>query len=229
MKLQRLLSVLLIAGLGFTGMVHADLNEGLVAHYPFNGDANDESLYGNHGTVKGAVLSQDRFGKVDRAYLFDGNSSIEVGNSEELNFDSDSFTLAAWFKTTSTGWRRIISKGHYGWNQGYILGMAQTVIAGIGGNGNAEMVATRQTYNDGKWHHATLVVHSDLQKAVIYVDGIKQQLEENQSQRCGTLGGEGYQFDLSGRGNPRSLPAKWAGKPANRSGQYHKLRFFLQL
>ena len=29
----------------------ADLNEGLVAHYPFNGNANDESANGNNGTV----------------------------------------------------------------------------------------------------------------------------------------------------------------------------------
>ena len=39
-----------------------NLTDGLVAYYPFNGNANDESGYGNHGTVTGAVLTTDRFG-----------------------------------------------------------------------------------------------------------------------------------------------------------------------
>ena len=37
------------------GMAYADLNDGLVAYYPFNGNADDESGNGNHGTVYGAV------------------------------------------------------------------------------------------------------------------------------------------------------------------------------
>lgn len=31
--------------------VHADLSDGLIVYYPFNGNANDESGNGNHGTV----------------------------------------------------------------------------------------------------------------------------------------------------------------------------------
>ena len=34
--------------------------DGLVAWYPFNGNANDESGNGNDGTVNGAILSTDR-------------------------------------------------------------------------------------------------------------------------------------------------------------------------
>ncbi len=37
--------------------------EGLVAYYPFNGNADDESGNGNHGTVNGATPTTDRFGK----------------------------------------------------------------------------------------------------------------------------------------------------------------------
>ena len=35
--------------------------DGLVAWYPFNGNANDESGNGNDGNVIGATLSEDRF------------------------------------------------------------------------------------------------------------------------------------------------------------------------
>jgi hypothetical protein len=36
-----------------------NLDSGLVAYYPFNGNANDESGNGNNGTVNGAALTID--------------------------------------------------------------------------------------------------------------------------------------------------------------------------
>ena len=46
--------------------------DGLVGWWPFNGNANDESGNGNHGTVNGATLTTDRNGKANCAYSFDG-------------------------------------------------------------------------------------------------------------------------------------------------------------
>ena len=45
---------------------------GLVGWWPFNGNANDESGNGNHGTVNGATLAADRNGNAGKAYSFDG-------------------------------------------------------------------------------------------------------------------------------------------------------------
>ena len=50
--------------------------EGLVAWYPFNGNANDESGNGNNGTVNGATLTTDKDGNENSAYSFDGNDDI---------------------------------------------------------------------------------------------------------------------------------------------------------
>ncbi|MCU0468850.1 MAG: metal-binding protein ZinT [Arcicella sp.] len=47
-----------------------DLKNGLVACYPFNANANDATGNGNNGTVNGATLTTDRFGKVNSAYNF---------------------------------------------------------------------------------------------------------------------------------------------------------------
>ena len=41
---------------------------GLVAYYPFNGNANDASGNGNHGTVNGATLANDQNGNENKAY-----------------------------------------------------------------------------------------------------------------------------------------------------------------
>lgn len=53
---------------------------GIVGYWPMNGNANDESGYGNNGTVYGATLTTDRFGHDNQAYSFDGvNDYIDVG------------------------------------------------------------------------------------------------------------------------------------------------------
>ena len=56
--------------------VHAQsfLTNGLVAYYPFNGNANDE-VGTNNGTVYGATLTTDRFGNPNSAYSFNGTSA----------------------------------------------------------------------------------------------------------------------------------------------------------
>jgi len=69
---------------------------GLVAYYPFNGNANDESGNGNNGTVNGATLTTDRKGVANKAYSFDGvNDYIEIGDY----FDNTStLVFSFWFK-----------------------------------------------------------------------------------------------------------------------------------
>ena len=48
------------------------LQQGLVAWYPFDGNASDMSGNENHGTVYGATLGSDRFGEDGKSYNFDG-------------------------------------------------------------------------------------------------------------------------------------------------------------
>ncbi len=70
-----------------SGNAHAQLpsylpTNGLVAWYPFNGNANDESGNGNNGVVSGATLTTDRNGIANKAYYFDGQTSrIDINNS----------------------------------------------------------------------------------------------------------------------------------------------------
>lgn len=70
----------------------------LVAYYPFNGNANDESGNGNDGTVYGATLTTDRFGNPDSAYEFDGVDDYII---VEHDFACAEVTLSAWIQTSS--------------------------------------------------------------------------------------------------------------------------------
>jgi hypothetical protein len=78
------------------------LQNGLVAYYPFNGNANDESGNGNNGVVNGVTPSADRFGNENSAYSFDGmDDYIVVPNNNILNLGKADFSFSFWIKYPS--------------------------------------------------------------------------------------------------------------------------------
>ena len=106
-----LILVLFVIPLGISQDLPSNIPaNGLVAYYPFNGNANDESGNGNHGTVNGAILTSDRNGDDNTAYDFqvldwdsgnNGGDYIYIPHSSEFNFES--FTLSAWVYRKSVG------------------------------------------------------------------------------------------------------------------------------
>jgi Concanavalin A-like lectin/glucanases superfamily len=72
---------------------------GLVAYYPFNRNAMDESGNGNNGTVYGATLTTDRFGNAEEAYGFNGWNAYIVTTANNILSTCNKGTLSLWFKT----------------------------------------------------------------------------------------------------------------------------------
>ncbi len=94
-----------------------DLEDGLIAHYPFDGDAQDISVNANHGTVFRATLTEDRFGNVNGAYSFNqqNRTYINMGADESLRVSS-AVTMSAWIKNEGqlSPWSAVINKeGEY--------------------------------------------------------------------------------------------------------------------
>ncbi|HOD55514.1 MAG TPA: hypothetical protein PKJ08_13380 [Candidatus Cloacimonadota bacterium] len=58
---------------------------GLIAYYPFNKNAHDESGYGNNGIVNETILSTDRFNVPESSYLFSGENSYITIPSQSVN------------------------------------------------------------------------------------------------------------------------------------------------
>ncbi len=79
-----------------------NLNTGLVAYYPFNGNANDESWNGNDGTINGATLTTDRFGNLNSAYQFDGVNNNVTINTLTAMYGTGSRSLSLWMRPGST-------------------------------------------------------------------------------------------------------------------------------
>jgi hypothetical protein len=105
---------------------------GLVAYYPFNGNANDESGNGNNGTVTGATLTTDKNGNNNSAYDFNyngmqWNSGLHQATNIPYNssFNSNTITVSIWFYARSyffsgiTGndkVSRLVTRYQYGYN-----------------------------------------------------------------------------------------------------------------
>ena len=86
------------AGSSLNDPASTPFNHGLVAWYPFDGNASDMSGNGNHGTVNGATLGLDRFGEENKAYSFDGvDDYITLPDSDILELNQTDHSVGLWF------------------------------------------------------------------------------------------------------------------------------------
>ena len=77
---------------------HEEIDSGLVAYYPFNGDARDHSGNENHGVVDGPVLTRDRFGQENSAFRFDGEKSTIEANVRGMPAIYSPQSFSWWFR-----------------------------------------------------------------------------------------------------------------------------------
>lgn len=71
-----------------------NLDSGLLAYYPFNTNALDESGNGHDGTINGATLTEDRFGTANAAFMFDGINDHIVLDQHQATLTN--VTVCAW-------------------------------------------------------------------------------------------------------------------------------------
>ena len=89
------MAAMVIAGYSQVGFSQ-NLSEGLVAYYPFNGNANDESGNGNDGELKGDILSVDRFGKSNSAVQFKGKGDYVAVKRDSSIITNSGFSISFW-------------------------------------------------------------------------------------------------------------------------------------
>ena len=85
-----------------TNITDVNISNGLIAYYPFNGNADDYSGNGNHGIIHGAILSEDRCGINNNSMYFNGvDNWIEVPNSPSLQSTEQALSVSSWIKAES--------------------------------------------------------------------------------------------------------------------------------
>lgn len=196
-----------------TGVVYAsgiiffgeESNQGLVAHYPLDGDnynpstgkVTDKTPYSNDGTNNGATLTTDKFGHANKSMNFDGvDDYINIPSSNSLNPGSNNFSVEVWFKMNSVGTidaailynKESLYEASAG--GGYFTYAWQPNWAWFGG--------TSFPVNVGEWYHA-----------VVVYDGINQKLFKNGNlvysrAQTGIIGTNTNDLRIGARGAPNA-------------------------
>jgi uncharacterized delta-60 repeat protein len=154
--------------------------DGLVAFYPFDGNANDLSGNGLNGSPVNVTYDTNRFGITNSSVQLDGSTSyVGVNYSNLFNFAGNSeFTLAAWFKLNgfgsgSGGIGSLIVKGPASGLTDYGLecpGFGNYVLW-AGQDGQYPCVSTN-TLELGTWYHG-VVTYSNANWQ-LFLDGVLQ-------------------------------------------------------
>ncbi len=177
MKISKVLitSLLLVS---FSSSFSQSVTKGLIGYWPFNGNANDESVNNNHGKVTGAQLTVDRFGNKNSAYIFDGNGDyIDCGDSANLFVSTN--TTNFWFLYTDSTKAQVFvndANSNSGeWGANYYHHATAGLVATLGGGSNNSYIAsvTRRNYRyaDSMWHMFTSSYDAKTNALRFYLDG----------------------------------------------------------
>ena len=152
-------------------------DENLIAFYPFNGNANDESGNENHANVFGAALDQDRFGNEDCAYSFDGiGDYLEIESSPLFDGTTGSWSLWAYIEEFSEGnGRGLMSRSDASGSFNGVTLISSEEKAGFqikrSVQSNDHISIRGDTIVTGRWSHLGLVYEGG-GASRLYVDGL---------------------------------------------------------
>jgi gliding motility-associated-like protein len=152
-----------------------NLQQGLLAYYPFTGNANDSSGNGKHGTVNNATLANDRCGKSNSAYSFNGtNAYIEIPvGTLQTQYYSYSVWVNAAVIPSSGNYTYPFAIGASGVGQNIAINNNAMTgwAAGTTNNGTptVSLVAQGCQVTTNVWYHVVLI--RDTSKIRLYVNG----------------------------------------------------------
>lgn len=182
MKRLFILSILLTSIIISSNSQIAHLDSGLVAYYPFNGNALDESGNGNNGTVNGATLSFDRFGNANSAYEFTDTSHYIVTEASNFLDDFHAGSISLWVNRESNDT-----------TDNTIFAYSNDIYGGsvyaFNNHGNSpsnhasslwykyeghtpNILATSPLFSDN-WYHVVFVANG-ISKVKVYINGIEE-------------------------------------------------------
>ena len=152
-----------------------NLWDGMVAHYSFNGNANNVKANYN-GTVSGATMSTGRGNDNNTAYSFDGvDDYIDFGSG--ILSGNGSFTIVVSINSTTTSSRILQQRDDQGFNGQYMLDILDngSIKFNTYYNGFKWNVTSSSALNDGSWHHLAFVQKDN--GGQMYLNGILEQTD----------------------------------------------------
>jgi len=148
----------------------ADLNDGLVAYYPFDGNTNDESGNDNHGTKNEQTEYLE--GKYGQAGNFaNASESVVVQNSSELSLTE--WSLSAWIYRVGSMDGYIVTTSNATDRYNYALAVSGNCIRGQYETAPSDYdhVISACNIQQNEWVHA-ISTRSSSGEHKIYINGI---------------------------------------------------------
>jgi len=123
-------------------------------------------------SFSGAAASPPELELIDNDYAMEFNGTdeyISAGNPTELQFTS-SFSISAWFKSSSATSQRIVSKDD-GTNRSYFVQLSATgaIEAAIYTSGTKQLNTSASGLADGNWHHLVFTFENGV-GTKLYID-----------------------------------------------------------
>jgi trimeric autotransporter adhesin len=148
---------------------------GLVAYYPFTGNANDASGNGRHGVPSGGIaLTTDRYGNGGQAYLFNGSNAGIAVNSWNTITGNAPRTMSIWFKTTNPSVsQQMLSWGTNSASSSCYMGSgiySGIKFLGFFGFANDLALVDALQFYDNRWHLMTFTF--DGNTMTLFFDGV---------------------------------------------------------
>jgi hypothetical protein len=152
----------------------------LVGWWPFEGDANDESVNGINGQLYNVSPDTDRFSNANSSYYFNGtNAYIELPPNTALIGPTNSLTVSAWIKLdlASSGYRAIFThRNVMEANASNVYGMwvssTNSLYSEVSGQISSVPFAVTGGTISNSWHHVLLIADDLLMEEKLYIDGM---------------------------------------------------------
>ncbi|MEI7981839.1 MAG: FISUMP domain-containing protein, partial [Bacteroidota bacterium] len=155
--------------------------DGLVAYYPFNGNANDESGNWNIGNNNGATLTLDRFGNQNAAYEFNGIDNY-ISLPSTINI-TDNISISFWIKSIvvdNATWPYgtfVIDRDICGENRDWSVGIGNggKIQFNTGKIESHNVLTSSSDVNSDNWYYITIIRDAQNGLKKIYINGILNQ------------------------------------------------------
>ena len=178
-NMKKLFSIIaIVSTFLIVNSVLADINEGLVAYYPFNGNADDQTGNGHNGTVYGATLTNGHLENDNGAYNFDGNDYIEIPGNQNLYPGNHDYSISVWIKSSArpSQFMNIVYNQESWSNDAVVLSLSPsgqvTWVFHDNNGGGMCRIDTTQTVTDGEWHHISAIRNRSKNVSQVYIDSI---------------------------------------------------------
>jgi Concanavalin A-like lectin/glucanases superfamily len=163
--------------LGSNALFSQNFSQGLIAHWKFDNNANDETTFGNNGTASNTATIA---GVNNQGYQFNGSSRVTVPNSASLSSPTTAFSTAFWVKIDQFApfpYAPIFCKSDVAADGfQYALWISANLVTFQVNNYTASNVTIPYNFTTNTWYHVGLTYQSGVTTLFVNGNAVRQRV-----------------------------------------------------